>query len=128
GFVYGGEVDLAIGDIDGELGTTGIIAEKGINGSLRARFGVAFDPVLIYGTAGIAATRATVDTGTVSDDNTHLGWTAGVGADAKLTESVFGRLEYRYTDYESKTFDLGATSVSSGFEEHSLRAGLGVKF
>ncbi|MEM1376030.1 MAG: outer membrane protein [Pseudomonadota bacterium] len=128
GYVGGVEADIALGDIDGELGTTGVIASKGLNGSIRARAGVDFDPILLYGTAGLAITSAEVDNGTDSDTNTHLGWTAGVGADAKITDSVFGRLEYRYTDYQSKDFDLGGTVVSSGFNEHSIRAGVGIGF
>ncbi len=34
-----------------------------------------------------------------------IGWTAGVGTDIKLTDNVFGRVEYRYTDFGSKSFD-----------------------
>ena len=36
-----------------------------------------------------------------------LGWTAGVGTDIKLTDNVFGRVEYRYTDFGSKNFTTG---------------------
>ena len=43
----------------------------------------------------------------VSDSNTMLGWTAGAGADIMVTEQVFGRVEYRYTDFGSDTFNTG---------------------
>ena len=36
-----------------------------------------------------------------SDGNTMLGWTAGAGADVMFTDTVFGRVEYRYTDFGS---------------------------
>lgn len=125
-FVYGVEGDLGYNGTDGTLG--GFAAETGVNGSLRARLGIALDPVLLYGTAGIAATDAEVAAPTGTDSNTHIGWTAGVGADALVTENVFGRLEYRYTDFSGETYNLGGTQVSSGFDEHSVRAGIGLKF
>lgn len=127
-FVYGAEADLGYSDADGVEATTGATTEQGVFGSVRARLGYAFDPFLIYATAGGAATQAEVTLGTASDSNTHLGWTAGVGAEALLTQNVFGRIEYRYTDYEDKDFDLGGTVVTSGFQENSIRAGIGLKF
>ena len=128
-FVYGAEADLGYSGADGTEPVTGAVAEQGIFGSLRARLGYAFDPFLIYATAGGAATQAEVSLGGVSDENTHLGWTAGVGAEALLTENVFGRIEYRYTDSQDKDFNLGSgTIVTSGFQENSVRAGIGLKF
>lgn len=120
-FVYG---------IEGDLGYSGVEsgpADQGIFGSVRARLGYDFNPFLLYGTAGLAATSAEVTIGPDSDTNTHLGWTVGVGADAMITENVFGRLEYRYTDYETKTFDVGG-GIDSGLTENSIRAGIGFKF
>ena len=37
-----------------------------------------------------------------------LGWTAGAGVDVKVTEQVFGRVEYRYTDFGSDDFNTGS--------------------
>ena len=127
-FVYGAEADLGYSGADGTEATTGAVAEQGVFGSLRARLGYSFDPLLVYATAGGAATQAEVTLGGVSDENTHLGWTVGVGAEALLTDNIFGRIEYRYTDYEDKDFDLGGTVVTSGFQENSIRAGIGIKF
>lgn len=122
-FVYGAEADIGYSDV--ESGP----AEQGIFGSVRARLGYDFNPFLLYGTAGLAVTSAEVDLGGGNDDrNTHLGWTVGVGADAMITENVFGRLEYRYTDYETKTFDLAPNDIDSGLTENSIRAGIGFKF
>ncbi|WP_026479906.1 outer membrane protein [Ahrensia sp. 13_GOM-1096m] len=133
--VYGVEGDLGYSDakvsIDGEGG------KQGIFGSARARLGYAFDPFMLYGTAGVAATQAkltatvTNDAGNsfhVSDKNTHLGWTVGVGGEALVTENIFTRVEYRYTDYGAKDYNLDGTAVSSGFSDHSVRAGIGLKF
>lgn len=121
-FVYGAEADIGYSGI--ESGP----ASQGLFGSVRARLGYDFNPFLLYGTAGLAVTNAEVDLGGGDDDsNTHLGWTVGVGADAMITDNVFGRLEYRYTDYETKTFDVGG-GIDSGLTENSIRAGIGFKF
>ncbi|TCD14325.1 outer membrane protein [Oricola cellulosilytica] len=124
--VYGLEGDIGYSGADGSL--AGVSADQGVFGSLRGRIGYAFDPVLIYGTAGVAATRAEFSSATGTDENTHIGWTVGAGADTLITENVFGRLEYRYTDYQSQDYTLGATTVSSGFDTHTINAGIGVKF
>ncbi len=124
--VYGAEIDGGYSGANGSLG--GVEAEQNFNGSVRARLGYDFSPVLIYGTAGVAITGVEVDDGVNSDRNAHIGWTVGAGADAMITQRIFGRLEYRYTDFESKDYDLGGTTISSGFNEQSVKAGIGIKF
>jgi len=125
--VYGVEADAGYSGTDGTLG--GVEARQTGFGSLRGRIGYAFDPVMIYGTGGLAITGAEVDDGTVSDSNTHLGWTVGAGAEALITENVFGRVEYRYSDYQSKEYTIsGPATVSSGFSAHTVNAGIGLKF
>ncbi|WP_193175537.1 outer membrane protein [Oricola nitratireducens] len=124
--VLGAELDAGYSGASGTLG--GVEAKQTGFGSLRGRVGYAFDPLMIYGTGGLAITGAELNDGTVKDSNTLVGWTVGAGAEALLTDNVFGRLEYRYTDYGSKDFTLGAGTVSSGFTEHTVNAGIGVKF
>ena len=126
-FVYGLEADIGYDGTDGT--NAGITTEHGINGSLRARMGVAAtDNILVYGTGGGAAANVEVSDGLTSDKNTMLGWTAGVGADVKVTEKVFVRGEYRYTDLGKEDFALtgGATEVDS--TSNNFLLGLGFKF
>ncbi|QRM54906.1 outer membrane protein [Sinorhizobium sp. BG8] len=124
--VYGGEGDLNYSGIDSKNNVRK--AEQGVNGSIRARVGVDLNPVLLYGTAGVAATNAEMKDSTSSDSNTLVGWTAGVGAEAFVTNNVTARVEYRYTDYSSKRFGLDSGTVRSGLEDNSVRVGMGVKF
>lgn len=80
--------------------------------SLRARSGVAFDRLLIYGTGGVAFGQVEIaydcdacvsEAGAASTlDDLRVGWTAGVGAEYSLTSDISLRLEYRYTDLGSK--------------------------
>ncbi len=124
--VYGGEADLNYSGVDSKH--NGRTAQQGLNGSLRGRVGIDLNPVLLYGTAGVAATNAEMKQGGSKDDKTMLGWTAGAGVEAFVTNNVTARVEYRYSDYQSKDFNLGGTNVKSDFQDHSVRVGLGVKF
>lgn len=126
-FVYGLEGDAGYDWADGT--NAGASVDRGFNGSLRARMGVAAtDNILVYATGGGAVAEIDADDGVTSDSKTMYGWTAGVGADVKLTEKVFARGEYRYTDYGSKDFALsgGATEVDA--TSNNFLLGIGMKF
>ena len=124
-FVVGAEGDVLFPFVDGE--EAGLEVDQGVNGSLRARAGIALDRFLLYGTGGLAGTELELDDGADSDSQTLWGWTAGAGGEALLTDSITARVEYRYSDYEEETFDLGAP-VDSDLTTHSIRGGVGLKF
>jgi outer membrane immunogenic protein len=129
GFVYGIEGDIGYGGYKGD--NAGVESEGGVDGSLRARLGVAVTPdVLLYGTAGGALQSVKLtDTATGdSDRNTMLGWTAGAGADVKMTQQVFGRVEYRYTDFGSEDYTLNGETAEADSNGHRLMLGVGMKF
>jgi outer membrane immunogenic protein len=127
-FVYGAEAELGY---NGNKGGDAVSAShSGIEGSLRARLGYAVSPdILLYGTAGGAAQSFSVLDANDSDKQTMFGWTAGVGSDIKITDNLFGRVEYRYTDYGSADFTtplLGTRSVKS--TDNRITFGVGMKF
>ena len=123
-FVYGAEADLGYNGVKGS--SAGVEAKGGLEGSLRARLGYAISPeILLYGTGGLAAKNQKIDDGVTSDSKAMVGWTAGVGTDIKITDNVFGRVEYRYSDYGSKTFD-NVGSVKS--KDNRVTFGVGMKF
>jgi outer membrane immunogenic protein len=124
-FVVGAEADALFPFVDGEGAT--IDVEQGLHGSLRGRAGIALDRFLVYGTGGLAATELELDDGD-SDSQALWGWTAGAGAEAMVTDNITARVEYRYTDYEDQTFDLGGGPVDSDFTTHAIRGGVGLKF
>lgn len=124
--VIGGEADIGYSWEDGT--NAGLTSDSGIEGSLRARLGYAISPsVLLYATAGGAAKDLEVSGGGFSDSNTMVGWTAGAGADMMVTDNIFGRVEYRYTDFGSDTFNVGGP-VEVDDKSHRVNFGLGVKF
>jgi outer membrane immunogenic protein len=131
-FVYGIEADIGASGLDsgGFNAATGapVTADGSAFGSLRARVGVAYDPFLFFATGGLAIAGAELQSNGVEDSNTHFGYTLGAGVEAQVLGNVTSRVEYRYSDFESKTYDFGPTSTSTGFDEHSIRAGVALKF
>lgn len=138
--VYGAEADVEYSGIDGFWdwqNGNGLSKDIGWVGSLRGRVGYAVDRFMLYGTAGIAVASVDMDVihaGAValSETETTVGWTTGLGAEYALTDRVSVRTEYRYADY-------GDTSVSGDVfggnymyphdnKVHALRIGASMKF
>ncbi|RLQ87658.1 outer membrane protein [Notoacmeibacter ruber] len=125
--VYGAEADIGYNAVNGD--EDGVDVETGVDGSLRARLGYApNDRVLVYGTGGVAAADAEVSAAGDSDSQTMIGYTVGAGADVKVTEQIFARGEYRYTDYMDESFDVGAGDQDVEIDNHRVGAGIGFKF
>lgn len=124
-YVAGIDADLGYGGAKTDV--VGAEVKQGTNGALRARFGYDLGPALIYGAAGGTATSAKANVGGVEDSKIHLGYTLGAGIDAKLTDKVFARGEYRFNDYQSQDYSLPATT-SVGLKQHDIRFGVGVQF
>lgn len=125
-FVVGAEGDILYPFRDGSSGGLGV--EQGLNGSLRARAGIALDRYLVYGTGGAAATDLELATAGGSDDSILWGWTAGAGVEGMVTDNITARIEYRYTDYGDETFAPGGVPVTTDFSDHAIRGGVGFKF
>jgi outer membrane immunogenic protein len=124
--VYGAEADLGYSDSDVKQG--GIKNKSGWNGSVRGRVGYDMNPFLLYGTAGLAIADNKVSDDTSSESKTNYGYTVGAGVEAFVTSNITTRLEYRYTDYQKKNYDLDSGNVSRGYDENSVKLGIGVKF
>ena len=105
--------------------------------SVRGRLGLAFDRFLAFGTAGWAwgnpsTSYALVGAAPfVNQGGRATGWTAGVGVDYAFTDSVFGRIEYRYTSLATTGFVSIATNSAEALNRvpiNDLRAGIAYKF
>lgn len=126
-FVYGLEGDLGYSGINGGNGTT--YSRNGLEGSLRARLGYAVtDDILLYTTAGGAGTRQRIYDAAGTDAGNTFGWTVGAGIDAKVTDNMFGRVEYRYTDFGNTTLNTGSGPQTVSSSNNRVTVGLGVKF
>ena len=124
--VYGGEADLNYSGIDSS--NAGLTAKQGVNGSIRGRVGYDLNPVLVYGTAGVAVQQSKASDATSSDKRTAAGLTVGAGVETLVTNNITARAEYRYTDYQDKDFSLNSGLANRDYNEHSVKVGLGVKF
>ena len=124
--VIGAEADALFSGVEGDEGAFDV--EQGVNGSLRARAGIALDRFLLYGTGGAALTDLEISNAAGDEEQMLWGWTVGAGAEALVMNNVTARAEYRYTDYQDETFTLGGVPTESDFSTHSVRAGVGVKF
>ncbi len=139
--VYGVEGDIDYAGIKGgadfayDGGVSGHLSLRSdLQASLRLRLGYAVDRTLFYGTGGIALGQAKLEASSggvsVSDSNTHIGWTLGAGVERAFSPKWIGRIEARYTDFGSKDYDLGAfgTGIRSGWSQTTLTFGLSYKF
>ncbi|WP_348273232.1 outer membrane protein [Methylocapsa sp. D3K7] len=97
-----------------------------IQGSFRARAGVAWDRALIYVTGGAAFTSihndySTFGLATESISKTRSGWTVGAGIEYAVTNNWSVRAEYRYADFGHYTdfpFAIGFFPFSLTSQHH----------
>jgi outer membrane immunogenic protein len=126
-WVFGLEGDIDASGITGSGeqfsgGGTTVVASSKLNwlGTFSGRIGYAFDQLLVYATGGVAVGSNTVtvvasgtNTGTAQDTQTHTGWTVGLGAEYRLSQSWSIGGEYRYADLGTKTY-TDATNIPGG--------------
>lgn len=134
------------GDINGRFGegffpATDLLMRSTWDASLRARLGILVTPrSLLYATGGVAFGdfKTTAASGPVESNfdllaGTRVGWTAGGGIQYALDGNWSSRLEYRYTDWGSKTVawvnESGDPVVArSTLRDQRIEVGLSYKF
>lgn len=129
--VYGAEADISYAGEDGSAGTQGATAltgTQGVNGSVRGRVGYDLNPFMVYGTAGVALANHKLEGFGANDEKLAAGYTVGAGVETFVTDNITARVEYRYSDYQKRDFNLGGSTISKGFDDHSVKVGMGVKF
>ncbi len=121
-------------------------------GTLRARFGVAFDRALIYGTGGLAfggnngggSVSQTIVTGPPlvsttttlvggGNNNSNVGWALGAGVEYAFTNSLSAKVEYLHVDLgrNNRTFTVTPTTFIAVHDDAKfdlVRAGLNFRF
>jgi len=90
--------------------------------TVRGRVGVAFDQVLLFGSAGLALADTKVSASVLglsfSDKKTQTGWTAGAGAEWMFLPHWSLKAEYLYRRFDSVT--LFGSIVPGGISTGSL--------
>jgi outer membrane immunogenic protein len=143
-FVFGGVADISWADIEGDSACPNPIyacdASVEWLGTARGNAGVAFDRFLIYASGGFAfggMERESVNTATgttLTQDETHIGWTAGGGGAFGVTNNLIVGAEALWVDLDEESFDAallggGAFSqVDLGSEFVIVRGNASFKF
>lgn len=107
--------------------------------SVRGRLGYAAERALFYvaGGAAFVSNNTSVPTTGISidGDGTRVGWTVGAGIDYAFTNNWFTGLEYRYSQYQSKSFvypipilNLGLVGFKQELSNNQVTARIGYKF
>lgn len=108
-------------------------------GSIRGRLGYAADRFLLYVSGGAAfiSSETSIPTTGISfgGDDTRVGWTVGAGFDYAFTNNWFTGLEYRYSQYQNKSFvypipilNLGVVGLKQELSNNQVNARIGYKF
>ena len=108
-------------------------------GSVRGRLGYAADHALFYFTGGAAfsSNETSIPTTGISigGDDTRVGWTVGAGIDYAITNNWFAGIEYRYSQFEAKSFiypipilNLGLIGFKQDLNTNQVNARIGYKF
>ena len=118
--------DIAWTDLNGDVDADSSYSVDW-TGSLRGRLGFDGGAFLPYVTAGVAFANTTVTDAALEDTQTHIGWTVGAGVEFAVADNVSLDLQYRYTDFGSKTYDLGGPTDFS-LTSHAVTAGVNFRF
>jgi outer membrane immunogenic protein len=140
--VIGAVADIEAADINDDFTHNFVIegnddqvrAEANIDvwGTLRARLGMAFDSVLIYGTGGLAWASVDYDlrannfttggSGKIDSSETRVGWTVGGGVEWAIDDNWSFGAEYLYVDLGDYTIDGPADDGADNPEVISTKA------
>lgn len=127
GLVAGVAGDVAWSNISGDYGSFDYNVDW--TGSLRGVVGVDAGVFMPYVTGGLAFANGTANDGTTEDSQLHTGWTAGIGTQVAVTDNMSLDVQYRYSDYGSKIYDLtGGNNDSVKLTTNAITAGLNWKF
>jgi outer membrane immunogenic protein len=125
--VLGAEGDISYMGV-GSSGAAGKFSHNWM-GTGRLRAGFAFDRFLVYGTGGVAYSTADLKlAGVGSDNEVHFGWTMGLGMEAAITDRISAKVDYLYTNLDSKTYSVGIGGTRVDPDVNTLRAGINYRF
>lgn len=128
--VFGMEGDMSMNGTGkgNKRGVAGSSADMRNIGTLKARAGVAFDRVLLYGTGGLAYGNLKVTDGLQSKTKSKMGYVVGAGAEYGITDNLSAKLEYNYVSLGKQNFQFGNARTRVGVTEHLVKAGLNYRF
>ncbi|HUG62892.1 MAG TPA: outer membrane protein [Methylomirabilota bacterium] len=128
-WIVGGEADVMMSGSDNfTVGGVDVKSDSPLLSTVRARVGYAFDRFMVYGTGGLALGFGEAKINGESDSNTHVGWAAGAGVEAALTDNITARAEYLYIDTTSERYTAGGSSADVDLDASLVKFGIAYKF
>lgn len=100
-------------------------------GAATVRMGYDAGRFLPYVSAGIGFGNYKIerDADGLSDSNTHLAFVAGAGVEARLTDNLFLRADYKHYEFEEKQYQLsGFAPFTVDGQADMFNLGLGYRF
>lgn len=104
-------------------------------GTVRGRFGYAFDRVLVYGTGGYAYgsedTKLNVNPAllTFSRSSDLSGWVGGGGVEWAMTNNLSLKTEYLYMEFDrNNVFAAGPLVIDNKVTSHTMKFGVNYAF
>jgi len=142
GYDFGGPYLGA--ELEGELGDSGwdqtreptgrvysVEKDHGFGGGVRLGY-VLGDAALVYGRVGIMRARFSTDydvgANRVRQDDDSTGLRVGAGIEAPVSQKLFVRLDYSYTDYGNFDVDYGSGIDRFENAESLVQLGIGYRF
>lgn len=130
-----GQFDKVVVGVEADVSATsngntgfGTKFRQGTNGSMRGRLGYSFDRIMVYGTAGFAASNYEYKSTVSSASRTRGGTVFGAGAELMLTDNVSIRGEVLRYDYAKSSFlNLGGP-ITITPSNNVLRGGMNYRF
>lgn len=127
--VTGLEADFTLNGIGkGDKRAVGTNADTRYVSTFKARAGVAFDRVLVYGLAGAAYGSTRVSNAGFSREKGKLGYVVGAGAEYGITDNLSAKVEYNYVSLGKQNFQIGGGRTRVGVNEHLVKTGLNFRF
>jgi len=136
-FYLGAEAEAELSEVtwEREREPTGRVfevdKEGGFGAALRAGY-VLPGGALAYGRAGVMYskfnTQVSTSGGQFEEDEFLIGLRVGLGLELPISESLFARLEYSYTEYEDSSLATGSGPEDFENSEGLFRAAIGWRF
>lgn len=126
--VFGIEGSLDWSGVTGESNLYGDDVTRDINwtGDVTGKFGFAVSTLLFYGKAGVAFANTTSHFFGDNETQTHVGWTAGIGAAAMVSDEISIFAEYDYSNYGVKAYDNSGGDI--GITSNAGKVGVNFHF
>jgi len=137
--VLGVEADYAFANAQNSYGSYYVSNQSKLDsfGTLRARFGYAFDRTMVYATGGLAFGQVQSKSFLYYDSadcrsgfkKTAFGWTVGAGVEHALTKNLTIKAEALYADLGSKkNVENGDCGCRTSFKNTAAVARVGINF